>query len=89
MGRGDIFMDNGKKAQGTMARYWKKQKEREKKKDHHPRERPQKVDEEEEQVDQTKVSSDKWKHHKMDMQMKKYDARTGEQDQKHKLEEIP
>ena len=37
MGKDDIIMDNGKKAQGTMARYWKKQKEREKNKEHRPR----------------------------------------------------
>lgn len=32
MGRDDVIMDNGKKAQSAMARHWKKQKEREKNK---------------------------------------------------------
>lgn len=36
MGKDDVIMDNGKKAQGAMARYWKKQKEREKNRDHRP-----------------------------------------------------
>ncbi len=34
MGKKDVIMDNGKKAQGAMARYWKKQKEYQNQKKH-------------------------------------------------------
>lgn len=32
----DIFLDNGKKVQGSMTRYWKQQKAREKNRSKHP-----------------------------------------------------
>lgn len=36
----DIYLDNGKKAQGSMARYWKQQKLREKDKHKNPGTKP-------------------------------------------------
>lgn len=70
-------MDNGKKAQGAMEKYWRQQKTREKTKEHG---RP--TEQKDEEVDMTKVSYEKWKHHQMDMQMGKYGNQQEKEEQK-------
>lgn len=82
----DIFLDNGKKVQGSMTRYWKQQKDRERK----PK-GPRGTEKKEEMEDVNKTTttnSDKWKTHQENMITNKYKQSGADQPQKPQLKPV-